>query len=142
MDEPKIEIPVAEPKEVQNVIERPNEAIPHVIDHEGRITHMEEKQAATYTELLQKIDDTRAQILTDIEHARTEQASVLEERLRVLEEKSRQMESTIVEAPESVVSDLGQAPTEAVQVVPEVQQIEHKIEPRGIRARRKSKHKR
>jgi DNA-binding HxlR family transcriptional regulator len=136
----KIEIPVPEAKEVQNVIERPNEAIPHIVDHEGRITHMEEQQAARYTELLQKIDDTRAEIFTAMEHAHTEQASVLEERLKRLEEAALRIESTIVEAPPKVVEELEQAPTEAVQVVPEVEHVAQKIIPRGIRGRRKAKH--
>jgi hypothetical protein len=136
-----IEIPIPEPKDVTTVVEHPNEAIPHVIEHEGRITHIEEQQEQRYNSLMQRIEDTKSEIFTAMEHARTEQASALNERLRRLEETAMRIESTIVEAPQEVVDDISAAPTEAVQVVPEVQHIEQKIEPKGIRARRKAHHK-
>lgn len=139
--ENKIEIPLPTPQHVENVIEKQDETVPHVIQHEGRIVHLEEQQAAHYAELLQRIQDTKDEILVASEHARTEQASMLDERLKRLEEAALKIESSIVEAPPEVVDAVEQAPTEAVQLVPEVQEVEKKIEPKGIRARRKARHK-
>lgn len=140
--EQEIKIPVPTPQHVENVIEKTDETIPHVIQHEGRIVHLEETQAQNYATLLQQIEDTKNQIRTDLEHARTEQATALEARLAALEEKALAAESTVVEAPTDVLNELEAAPTEAVELVPEVEKIPQKIEPRGIRARRKARHKR
>lgn len=139
--EQSISIPVPTPQNVENVIERPNEAIPHVVEHEGRITHLEEQQAAKYAELLQRIEDTKAELLTSVEHARSEQASMLEGRLKALEETALRIESTIVEAPQSVVDDIEQAPTNAIEVVPEVEKVDKPKEPKGGRERRQARHK-
>lgn len=137
----EITIPVPTPQNVENVIERPNEAIPHVVEHEGRITHLEEQQAQRYSELLQRIEDTKAELFTAMEHARSEQASILEQRLKSLEETAMRIESTIVEAPQNVVDDIEQAPTNAIEVVPEVEKIVKPVEPKGMRERRKARHK-
>ena len=137
----EIKIPVPTPQHVETVIEKQDETVPHVIQHEGRIVHLEETQATQYAHLLQEIQDTKQQILVDLEHARTEQASVLEDRLKRLEEKALQEESSVVEAPQEVLDELNQAPTQAVELVPEVEKVPQAIVPKGIRARRKARHK-
>jgi|SRR5215831_2318419 len=139
--EQNITIPVPTPQHVENVIEKQDETVPHVIAHEGRIVHLEETQATQYAHLLQEIQDTKQQILVDLEHARTEQASVLEDRLKTLEEKALAEESTIVEAPPKVIEGLENAPTDAIQIVPEVENVVQPVTPKGIRARRKARHK-
>jgi len=137
-----IEIPVPEPKDVQNIIERPEQAMSHVVSHEGRITKIEQEQAQRFTDLLEQIEKTRSDIFQAIEQSRLEQANVLEQRLNTLEERAAKLEAPVVEAPKEVVEELAEVPGEAVQIVPEV---EASVEPtirKGLRMRRKEKHKR
>jgi hypothetical protein len=135
----EITIPLPDEKEVTNVIERPNEAIPHVVEHAGRIAHLEEQQAQNVTRLESQIQDTRGELIRAIETSRTEQANTLQERIRVLEEKLATMEAQSIEVPKSTLQDIEQAETPIVDLVPEVEVQKQPEKYRGLRARRKER---
>ena len=121
MGDNDITIPQVTPQEVTNVIEKPNEAIPHVVDHEHRLTQMEEKQAQDIARLEARIASTQGELMQAIDASRQEQASMLEGRLAKLQETLESMQATAVEAPQETLDAIDQAPTDAVQLVPEVE---------------------
>jgi hypothetical protein len=127
------------PTPVTNVLEAPNEAIQHVVAHEGRITHLEEQLQAHITDVMKQIGDTKTELFTAIEHAHTEQASQLEGKLSRLEELATKLENQVIAVPTDVVEDTGET-VQAVPAVPEVEQTVTKITPKGLRQRRKVRH--
>jgi predicted nucleic acid-binding Zn-ribbon protein len=136
----KVEIPIPDNKDVTNIVEAPNEAIQHVVAHEGRITHLEEQQAQHVMRLEEQINTTRQELFTAIENARTEQASMLEGKLQRLEELANKLESQVVEVPTEAIEDINAGATTAIPLVPEVEKTVEKAVPKGLRLRRKNRH--
>jgi predicted nucleic acid-binding Zn-ribbon protein len=135
-----VEIPIPDNKDVTNIVEAPNEAIQHVVAHEGRITHLEEQQAQHVARLEEQINTTRQELFTAIENARTEQASMLEGKLQRLEELANTLEKQVVEVPTEAIEDINEGATTAIPLVPEVEKTVEKAVPKGLRLRRKYRH--
>jgi predicted nucleic acid-binding Zn-ribbon protein len=135
-----VEIPIPDNKDVTNIVEAPNEAIQHVVAHEGRLTRLEEQQAQHVEALTKQINDTRQELFTAIENARTEQASMLEGKLTRMEEVLAKLESQVVEVPTEALEELNEDTTQAIPLVPEVEQEVSKVVPKGLRLRRRAKH--
>lgn len=135
-----ITIPTPDNKDVTNIVEAPNEAIQHVVAHEGRITRLEEEQARKFNELLAEIDKTRQELFSALENAKTEQASMLEGKLSRLEELANKLEKQVVEVPTEALEDVN-AGVQSVPLVPEVEGTVSQAIPKGLRLRRKNRHK-
>ena len=142
MEDKSITIPVPDAPEVKTVVERPEQAMDHVLAHEQRITQIEERHAREIQDLVQRIDDTRAELFTAVQQARTTEIQTLEGKLSRMEQTLSRLEAATVEVPQQTLEDISQAPTEAVNLVPEVESVPHPPTPKGLRARRKDRHKR
>jgi len=134
-----IKIPIPDEKTVTNIVEAPNEAIQHVVAHEGRITELEQKQAQHVIDVGNQIEETRRQLFEAIENARTEQASMLEGKLTRLEELANKLEQQVVTVPTEAIEDVNEGVT-AVPLVPEVEKTATQVIPKGLRLRRKGRH--
>ncbi len=134
-----IEIPIPEPvkEPVTTIVQAPREELEHVVAHEGRITQIEERQTQHAEAIARQIDETRKELFAALESARTEQASLLESKLSRLDELAVKLEQQVT-APLEKVGDTLEEP---LKVVPEVEQTVTKVIPKGLRQRRKMRHK-
>jgi hypothetical protein len=137
----EITIPVPDAPDVNTIVERPEQAMSHVVGHENRLTQLEHKFEQNIIDVNSQIRNTSQSLTEAIDRSRTEQASMLEDRLRVLDEIKSKLESQVIEAPQETIEQIEQAPSEAVSLVPEVESTPGtKPQPRGMRARRKLRH--
>lgn len=141
MGDNDITIPVPDTPDVNTVVERPEQAMNHVVDHEHRLTDIENKQAQEIARLEARIESTQGDLLAAIEASKQEQAQALARQLTRLEDALSKLETTTVEAPQEVLDDVEAAPTEAVNLVPEVESTPGNTSKKykGLRERRLEK---
>lgn len=137
-----IEIPVPDAPTVNTVVEKPEQAMEHVVQHENRLTNIENAIPQHIEHINAQIADVESRLGQAIENSRTEQAAMLNDRLAVLDDIKQKLEAQAIEAPPEVIADIQDAPTDAVQLVPEVEKTPGAPTNtyKGSRERRKARH--
>lgn len=140
-EEHEIRVPVPTPPDVHTTVERTEQAIPHVVDHEHRLTSIEHKQEEDVKRLVGEITTTREELFTALNTAKVEQAATLEQKLNELTATLQRVEqATTVDVPESIAEDIDPAISDVVNVVPDVAPSQEPKGYKGQRERRKERH--
>jgi hypothetical protein len=129
------DITIPDAVEHNTIVEAPNEAVDHVVRHEGLIKDLQNELQKQREETFAAIETTRSELTSAIESARTEQASMLESKLARLEEISSKLEQQIQEPVQDEIP-----PADALPLVPEIESTTKVTIPKGSRQRRLARH--